>query len=45
MLTIFSFWGACRCVPEFIHTLTHHGFLYSICNDSYKQGITGLWYV
>jgi hypothetical protein len=43
ILTIFSFWGACRCVPEFMYTLTHHGFLYSICNPDYKQGITGLW--
>jgi elongation of very long chain fatty acids protein 6 len=42
-LTIFSFWGACRCVPEFIHSLKHHGFLYSICDPSYYKGITGLW--
>lgn len=43
LLTIFSFWGACRSIPEFIHALTHHGFLYSICDQSYKKGITGLW--
>ena len=43
VLTIFSFWGACRCVPEFIYCLTHQGFLYSICDSSYKKGITGLW--
>ncbi|CAF0778546.1 unnamed protein product [Adineta steineri] len=43
ILTIFSFWGACRSVPELIHTLTHHGFVYSICDPSFKQGITGLW--
>jgi hypothetical protein len=43
VLTIFSFWGACRCVPEFIRALTHHGFMYSICDASYKKGITGLW--
>ncbi|CAF3288783.1 unnamed protein product [Rotaria socialis] len=43
MLTIFSVWGACRCVPEFIYALQHHGFLYSICDASYKNGITGLW--
>ena len=42
-LAIFSFWGACRCVPEFIHSLTYHGFFYSICDPSYKNGITGLW--
>jgi len=45
ILAIFSFWGACRSVPELVHTLVHHGFLYSICDDSYKQGITGLWSV
>lgn len=42
-LTIFSFWGACRCVPELIHSLIHHGFWYSVCDPSYKEGITGLW--
>ena len=42
-LAIFSFWGACRCVPELIHSLTHHGFMYSICDSTYKGGITGLW--
>lgn len=44
-LTIFSFWGACRCVPEFIYTLNNQGFLYSLCDPSYKRGISGLWYV
>jgi elongation of very long chain fatty acids protein 6 len=43
MLTIFSFWGACRCVPECIHALTHHGFMYSVCDSTFKQGISGLW--
>ncbi|CAF2309864.1 unnamed protein product [Rotaria sp. Silwood2] len=43
ILTIFSFWGACRCIPEFIYVLTQHGFMYSICDSAYKQGITGLW--
>jgi hypothetical protein len=42
-LAIFCFWGTCRCVSEFVHTLTYHGFLYSICDLSYKEGITGLW--
>jgi hypothetical protein len=42
-LSVFSFWGACRCVPELFHSLTHHGFWYSICDSSYKEGITGLW--
>ncbi|CAF1005593.1 unnamed protein product [Rotaria sordida] len=43
ILTIFSFWGACRCVPELIYTLTNYGFLYSVCDPSFKKGITGLW--
>ncbi|CAF0919174.1 unnamed protein product [Rotaria sordida] len=43
ILTIFSFWGACRCVPELIYTLNNYGFLYSVCDPSYKKGITGLW--
>lgn len=42
-LTIFSFWGACRTVPELIHTVTHHGFMYSVCDSVYLKGITGLW--
>jgi hypothetical protein len=45
ILTIFSFWGACRCVPEFIYTLTHHGYMYSICDSTYMKGISGLWLV
>ncbi len=36
ILTIFSFWSACQYVPEFIHSLINHGFLYSICDPSYK---------
>jgi len=43
ILTIFSFWGACRCIPELIHSLTHHGVFHSICDPSFKKGITGLW--
>ena len=43
LLTIFSFWGASRCVPELIHSLIHHGFWHSVCDPSYKEGITGLW--
>jgi hypothetical protein len=42
-LTIFSFWGACRCTPLLLHVLTHHGFLYSVCDSSFKNGISGLW--
>ena len=43
ILTIFSFWGACRCVPEFINALTQHGFMYSICDTTYRKGIAGFW--
>lgn len=42
-LCLFSLWGAARCVPEFIHTLKHHGLMHSVCDATYKQGITGLW--
>jgi hypothetical protein len=43
ILTIFSFWVACRCVAKFIHSLINHDFLYSVCDPNYKQGIIGLW--
>ena len=42
-LAIFSFWGACRCVPELVHSLNHHGLHHSLCNPVLKEGITGLW--
>ena len=42
-LSIFSLWGAWRCVPEFIHSLNEHGLRHSLCNPALKQGITGLW--
>lgn len=42
-LTIFSFWGACRCVPELIYSLKQHGFMYSICDTTYMKGISGFW--
>jgi elongation of very long chain fatty acids protein 6 len=45
LLAIFSFWGTCRCVPELFHALNQHGFMYSICDMTYRQGITGLWSV
>ena len=44
-LAAFSFWGVCRSLPELIHTMNHHGFMYSICDPTYKRGITGLWFV
>lgn len=43
ILSLFSLWGAYRCVPELIHALTEHGFRYSVCNSTYIEGITGLW--
>jgi predicted neutral ceramidase superfamily lipid hydrolase len=43
ILTIFSLWGAYRCIPEFIYALTQHGFMYSVCDSTYREGITGLW--
>lgn len=43
ILTIFSFWGAYRCIPEFIQALNQHDFRYSLCDSTFKQGITGLW--
>jgi hypothetical protein len=45
LLTAFSFWGVCRSLPELIHTTNHHGFMYSVCDPTYKRGITGLWFV
>lgn len=42
-LSIFSLWGAYRCVPELIHALNKHGFKYSVCDSTYMEGITGLW--
>ncbi|CAF3426695.1 unnamed protein product [Rotaria sp. Silwood2] len=43
-LAVFSFWGACRCVPELLHSLTKHGFQHSLCNPILKKGVTGLCY-
>ncbi|CAF3883138.1 unnamed protein product [Rotaria sp. Silwood2] len=42
-LAVFSFCGACRCVPELLHSLTKHGFQHSLCNPILKKGVTGLW--
>ena len=45
ILSVFSFWGACRCVPELIYTLIHHGYMHSVCDSTYMKGISGLWFV
>ena len=42
-LAIFSFWGACRLVPELLHFLTHHGLMHSVCDTPYKNSISVLW--
>ncbi len=42
-LAIFSFWGACRCVPELLRSLNKHGVQHSLCNPILKEGVTGLW--
>ncbi len=42
-LAVFSFWGACRCVPELLYSLNKHGFQHSACDPILKQGVTGLW--
>ncbi|CAF1179444.1 unnamed protein product [Adineta ricciae] len=42
-LALFSFWGACRCVPELIHSVNQHGLQHSLCNPILKEGVTGLW--
>ena len=45
ILAVFSLWGAWRAVPELFYSIDRYGFTYSICDPSYKKGITGLWYV
>ncbi|UJR22868.1 hypothetical protein I4U23_025897 [Adineta vaga] len=42
-LALFSFWGACRCVPELFHSINQHGFQHSLCNPILKEGVSGLW--
>ena len=44
-LALFSLWGAYRCVPEMMHALKEYGIQYSICDTTYRQGVTGLWFV
>ena len=43
-LAIFSFWGACRCVPELVQSLSNRrGLYHSLCNPILKEGVTGFW--
>jgi elongation of very long chain fatty acids protein 6 len=43
MLAVFSIVGTFRLLPEMYYVLSNHGFEYSICNNSYAYGVTGLW--
>lgn len=42
-LATFSIAGTIRVWPDFIYTLTKHGAVHSVCNNSYAYGITGFW--
>ncbi|CAF1471360.1 unnamed protein product [Didymodactylos carnosus] len=42
-LAAFSIWGTVRSLPEMIYSLSQHGLHYSICDKSYKYGVTGYW--
>lgn len=44
-LALFSLWGSCRSIPELIHIFSNHGLRQTVCDSSYKEGITGLWFV
>lgn len=45
LLATFSIMGACRTVPEFICTLTHHGLYHSVCVPSFieQDKVSGFW--
>ena len=42
-LATYSIMGACRSLPEFVYILTQKGIKYSVCVETYSQGVTGLW--
>lgn len=42
-LAIFSIIGFMRVCPEFIFSLTEHGFEYTVCNNSFVDGVYGAW--
>lgn len=44
-LATFSIMGACRTVPEFLHTLTNHGLYHSVCIPSFieQDKVSGFW--
>lgn len=44
VLAIFSIIGMIRSLPEFIHSISHHGFDYSVCIPSYfTETPTSFW--
>lgn len=45
LLATFSIMGACRTVPEFLHTLTQHGLYHSVCVPSFieQDKVSGFW--
>lgn len=45
ILAAFSIMGACRTVPEFLHTLTHYGLFHSVCVPSFieQDKVSGFW--
>lgn len=44
-LAVFSIMGACRTVPEILHTLTHQGLYHSVCVPSFitQDKVSGFW--
>ncbi|XP_023013402.1 elongation of very long chain fatty acids protein baldspot [Leptinotarsa decemlineata] len=45
LLACFSIMGASRTVPEFLHTLSHHGLYHSVCIPSFieQDKVSGFW--
>lgn len=45
LLATFSIMGACRTLPEFIHSLTKHGLYHSVCIPSFieQDKVSGFW--
>lgn len=42
-LAVFSIIGTIRTVPELVGVLGNQGWTYSVCNNSFYRGQTGLW--
>lgn len=43
VLAIFSFLGAIRTVPHFIHILRYKGIVHSVCVYDFVYGVSGCW--